>query len=51
MSRLPRVRDKAIGVASVMLAIWIAARPTLLDAAEITTASPSLSPAMSMRPP
>ena len=38
----------AIGIAPTRLAIWIAARPTLLDAAVMTTCSPRPSRAMSI---
>ena len=48
---LADVRVTAIGVAPTMLAIWIAASPTLLDAAVMTTTSPLLSLAMSISAP
>ena len=45
------VRVTAIGVAPTMLAIWIADRPTLLDAAVMTTKSPLRNFAMSISAP
>ena len=49
--RLAEVRVSAIGIAPILFAIWIAASPTLLDAAVMTTTSPRSSPAMSISAP
>ena len=46
-----RVRVVAIGMAPTLLAIWIAAKPTLLEAAVMITASPRLSWAISISAP
>src|SRR5258705_9292333 len=48
---LDRLRVRATGVAPTLFAIWMAARPTLLDAAGVTVVSPDFSPAMSMSAP
>lgn len=49
--RFALVRVSATAFAPSRLASWMAARPTLLDAAEITTVSPGCVCAMSTRPP
>ena len=48
---LALVRVVAIGVAPTMRAIWMAARPTLLEAAGMMTKSPEVRPPMSMSAP
>ncbi|MFF2329597.1 MULTISPECIES: hypothetical protein [unclassified Streptomyces] len=42
---------RAMARAPAVWAIWMAARPTLLEAAEIRTVSPERTPARSTRPP
>src|SRR5471030_1881054 len=49
--RLALLRVRAIGVAPTILASWIAASPTLLDAAGISTTSPASSLAVSIKAP
>jgi len=48
---LAEVRVTAIGVAPMRLAIWIAASPTLLEAAVMMTASSLRNLAISIRAP
>src|SRR5262245_63427981 len=45
------LRVRAMGVAPTRLAIWMAARPTPLEAAGTTSASPAFRSAMSIRAP